>query len=161
MAILVGIVLWMIIGPNLALLGVVSSSGHSWAFFQAYSWLSDPRLFAETLQPDVTIAYWFGSVTSMIGFFAFFVGILVTFKGEKTWIFWIGLIILGLASVFLFSVLWQVLAIGDYWLNYWRNLVPPVVGAIVFMLIGLYMMRSGTKKEEQGKIKLLNQQSIA
>lgn len=157
MAIFVGIVFWTIVGPSLALLGVVSSPGHSWTFFQAYPWLSGPRSLVETLQPEVTAAYWFGAVTSMIGFFAFFVGTLATFKGEKTWIFWIGLIILGLSSVVLFSILWHFLAIGDYWPNYWRNLVPPVVGAVVFLLIGLYMMRAGTKREEQGKIKLLNQ----
>jgi len=156
-AILVGIILWTIVGPNLALLGVVSSQGHSWTFFQAYSWLSGPRSLVETLLAEVTATYWLGTVTSMIGFFVFFVGALAMFKGEKTWVFWTGLIILGLTSVILFSTLWYVLAFGGYWPNYWRTLVPPIVGAVVFILIGLYMMKSGTKREEQGKIQLLNQ----
>ena len=149
MAIFAGITFWIIVGPNLALSGVVSSQGHNAE--------SGPRPLVETLQPEVTAAYWLGTATSMAGFFVFFCSTLAAFKGEKTWIFWIGLIILGLTSVTLFSILWYALAIGGYWPDYWRTLVPPVVGAVVFILIGLYMMRSGTKRQEQGKIKLLNQ----
>ncbi len=80
------------------------------------------------------------------------------FEGEKTYVFWLGLIILGLASIALFSVLWypamsaQPQAPVDYYL---RLLVPPIAGAIVFILIGLYMMKSGTRKKEEGKTQLL------
>ena len=34
---------------------------------------------------------------------------------------------------------------------YWKFLVPPIVGSIVFILLGLYMMKSGATKEEEGK----------
>lgn len=77
---------------------------------------------------------------------------MVMFEGEKTYVFWIGLIILGLASVTLFSVVWYFGVLspsypsGDY---YWRILTPPIVGAIIFILIGLYMMKSGGKRQRQ------------
>ena len=80
------------------------------------------------------------------------------FEGEKTYAFWLGLIILGLASIALFSVLWySLLTVQPYVASYsyWRSMVPPVVGALVFLLIGLYMMKSGTKKKEEGKTQLL------
>ena len=66
------------------------------------------------------------------------------FGGEKTFVFWIGLIILGLASVGLFTVVWYyAIYNSDYYL---RSSVPLIVGGIVFVLIGLYMMKSGIKK---------------
>jgi len=83
------------------------------------------------------------------------------FEGEKTFVFWLGLIILGLASVALFSVSWYTILTAQPYVNidyYWKLLVPPVVGTIVFILIGLYMMKSGAKKEKReipGSTKLL------
>jgi biotin transporter BioY len=72
------------------------------------------------------------------------------FEGEKTFVFWIGLIILGLASVGLFGVLWMatVVMYPTNRLEFLKGLVPLVVGGIVFLLIGLYMMKSGVKKSE-------------
>jgi hypothetical protein len=63
------------------------------------------------------------------------------FKGEKTRMFWVGLTILGLASTVLFSIIW-------YFHRNWMYQVPPIVGSIVFMLIGLYMMKSGVQEEK-------------
>lgn len=82
------------------------------------------------------------------------------FEGEKTNIFWLGLIILGLASFTLFEMLWyQIVNIGEpyYSVSFWKYMVPPVAGAIVFILIGLYMMISGTKKKQEGKTQPLTQ----
>jgi putative Mn2+ efflux pump MntP len=81
------------------------------------------------------------------------------FKGKKSSVFWAGLLILGLASVILFSLLWFTMVLGpptniDY---YWKILTPPILGSVVFILIGLYMMKSGTKTEEEGKTQLLSQ----
>ncbi len=70
------------------------------------------------------------------------------FEGEKTFIFWVGLIILGLASVGLFSILW-VIALWDIYidrLTMLKQAVPLIAGTIVFILIGFYMMKSGVKK---------------
>ena len=74
------------------------------------------------------------------------------FEGERTFVFWIGLIILGLASVGLFSMLWMI-AVWDVpqYLDRFtilKQAVPVIVGGIVFILIGLYMMKSGVKKKE-------------
>jgi len=67
------------------------------------------------------------------------------FEGEKTLVFWIGLIILALASVGLFAIVWyDAVSFYQYW---WKYSVPFIVAAIVFILIGLYMMMSGVKKE--------------
>ena len=71
------------------------------------------------------------------------------FEGEKTFVFWIGLIILGLASVGLFGILWMI-AVWDGYLDRFTMLkqaVPVIVGGVVFIIIGLYMMKSGVKKK--------------
>jgi hypothetical protein len=77
------------------------------------------------------------------------------FKGEKTFIFWIGLIVLGLASVVLFSILWSVaVAVWEGYARtyYVRSLVPFLFGGVVFILIGLYMMKSGVKRKEARRL---------
>jgi uncharacterized membrane protein len=73
-------------------------------------------------------------------------------EGEKTFIFWIGLIVLGLTSVVLFSILWSVaVAVWEGYVgtHYARSLVPFLFGGVVFVLIGLYMMKSGVKRKEE------------
>ena len=73
------------------------------------------------------------------------------FEGEKTIIFWIGLIILGLASVGLFGILWMVTVViyPENHMKFIEGLVPLIVGGVVFILIGLYMMKSGVKKKAE------------
>jgi len=73
------------------------------------------------------------------------------FEGEKTYVFWIGLIVLGLSSVVLFSIVWfnVILAMKTYPYAVGPSIdfqVPFIVAAIVFILIGLYMMKSGVRK---------------
>jgi hypothetical protein len=72
-------------------------------------------------------------------------------KGEKTYVFWIGLIILGLASVSLFTIIWfNIITINKYHIGPSLEFqVPFIVAAIVFILIGLYMMKSGVKAEKK------------
>ena len=87
------------------------------------------------------------------------------FKGEKTYLFWAGLFILGLTSVVLFSAIWNTQNYRDtilvfesgslvpvqagLSLNLFIQIILPwVVGSIVFVLIGLYMMKSGVKDEK-------------
>jgi len=72
------------------------------------------------------------------------------FEGEKTFVFWIGLIILGLASIGLFGILWMI-GIWNGYIDRFEMLkqaVPVIVGGIVFILIGFYMMKSGVKKSQ-------------
>jgi len=70
------------------------------------------------------------------------------FEGEKTFVFWIGLIILGLASVGPFGILWMIAVWNGYIDRFTmlKQAVPVIVGGIAFVLIGLYMMKSGIKK---------------
>lgn len=70
-------------------------------------------------------------------------------NSEKTTVFWIGLILLSAASVFLFGVLWIVAAV--FHPNFRREivrspLIPAIVGGVVFIFIGIYMMRSGVSE---------------
>jgi len=76
------------------------------------------------------------------------------FEGEKTRVFWWGLIIFGLAIVELFGVLWYTFALNySYWYSSdgWRFITPWIFGGVVFMLIGFYMMKSGVKKEKESE----------
>jgi len=70
------------------------------------------------------------------------------FEGEKTLVFWIGLIILGLASVGLFGILYMIAIWNGYMDRFTmlKQAVPLIAGGIVFILIGFYMMKSGAKK---------------
>jgi putative Mn2+ efflux pump MntP len=78
--------------------------------------------------------------------------VLRLFNGEKTAVFWVGLLVLALASVILFSVLWSSQGYSSLQFNSLRlfimNSLPLIAGSIVFILIGLYMMKSGVKKEK-------------
>jgi len=71
------------------------------------------------------------------------------FEGEKGFVFWIGLIILGLSSVGLFGILWMIVVWDGYGDRFamLKYQVPTIVGAVVFILIGLYMMKSGLKRK--------------
>jgi putative Mn2+ efflux pump MntP len=71
------------------------------------------------------------------------------FEGEKTMLFWIGLIILGLASVGLFGILWMIAVWNGYGDRFGmlKYQVPTIVGGVVFILIGLYMMKSNVKRK--------------
>ena len=70
------------------------------------------------------------------------------FEGEKTFVFWIGLIILGLASVGLLGIVWMIAVWNGYVDRFamLKQAVPVIVGKIAFVLIELYMMESGVKK---------------
>jgi len=71
------------------------------------------------------------------------------FEGEKTIVFWIGLIILGLSPVGLFGILWMMAVWNGYryGLSMLRQGVPVIVGGVVFILIGLYMMKSSVREK--------------
>ncbi|MGB9714743.1 hypothetical protein C0199_01780 [Candidatus Bathyarchaeota archaeon] len=89
-AFIIGIPLWIAVGPSIANIGIVYNSGdHKWSFFQAYSWLSGYSWLdgSEPLNVEVTSVYWVGVLISIIGFFVFAVGLIgvtLTFL-LKTW----------------------------------------------------------------------------
>jgi xanthine/uracil permease len=70
-------------------------------------------------------------------------------EGEKTRVFWWGLIIFGLALSGLFATLWYMFIFSYGYDYYWRFFTPLIFGSIVFLLIGLYMMKSGVRKEKE------------
>ena len=75
--------------------------------------------------------------------------VLTLFEGEKTNLFWAGLIILSLASLWLFALIYTLIRI--YLLNagyYISENLPQILGAAVFILIGYFMMKSGVKKKK-------------
>ncbi|KPV62030.1 MAG: hypothetical protein AOA65_2068 [Candidatus Bathyarchaeota archaeon BA1] len=66
---------------------------------------------------------------------------------ERTWVFWVGLIVVGLASVALFGISWFMLVFPSrYWYEPLKVMAPGIVGSLVFIAIGLYMMKSGAKQ---------------
>jgi len=73
------------------------------------------------------------------------------FEDEKTYVFWIGLLILALASVGLFGILWMIAVWNTYMDQFTmlKQAVPVIVAGVVFMLLGLYMMKSGVHKKER------------
>lgn len=76
----------------------------------------------------------------------------------KTNIFWWGLIIFGSSLVTLFTIVWYPFAFFNVYPPYygyygytWKFVVPFVFGSLVFLYIGRYMMKSGTRKKEEDK----------
>jgi len=70
------------------------------------------------------------------------------FEGEKTRIFWWGLIFCAISIIVLFNIFWYSLAVSTG-LSL-MSFGPEIFGSIVFLLVGLYMMKNGTKKQEEG-----------
>ena len=89
------------------------------------------------------------------------------FKGERTPLFWAGLLILCFTFVVLFSAIWNIQNYSDTIIDfesgsetpvlvqaglsfdlYIQIILPWIVGGIFFILIGLYTMKSGVKKEQ-------------
>jgi hypothetical protein len=65
-------------------------------------------------------------------------------EARRTRIFWLGLVLFGLALISLFAVVWYTFV---YALFSWQYSIPWVVGSVAFLLIGSYMMRSGIGKQ--------------
>lgn len=68
------------------------------------------------------------------------------FEGKKTPVFWAGLIILTLAALILFAMLYYYVLWGRLTPDYVKGAFPILVGSVIFILIGFYMMKSGTEK---------------
>ena len=97
-----------------------------------------------------------GLAVSVVGSVLFVVGLTPkrklpskpTLSRARALLFWVGLVILGFASFYLFNSLWALSYISppSRWLKYG---VPNIVYGTIFILIGLYMMKSGVKKKEE------------
>ena len=102
-------------------------------------------------------------------------GVLDLFKGEKTVTFWIGLIILGYSIYQFCLAVWQIafynlvypamiqqisgisdingamsssLATSAITMQSLLTAIPGLIGGVIFLLIGLYVMKVGIKKEQ-------------
>jgi len=69
-------------------------------------------------------------------------------EGKKSMVFWVGLILLSLASVVLFGLIWMVAVVMHpaSRFEFLKGLVPLMVGGVVFAFIGICMMRSEMRK---------------
>ena len=75
--------------------------------------------------------------------------VLTLFEGEKTILFWLGLLLMSFSSIVLFSVVWYTAMYNPTWFgSALISTVPIMAGAIVFILIGFYMMKEGVKKKK-------------
>jgi hypothetical protein len=75
------------------------------------------------------------------------IGVMVVFEGKKTIVFWVGLLVLCAASLFLYSVFWTLFFYPS--LPYMAmSAIPVVVGGIFLILTGLILMKSGVKKQK-------------
>jgi len=64
LAIAVGSLLWVVVGPAVVLMGAPTSGrGSQWFFFEAYPWLSSSYSIA-----NISSTYWLGFALSVIGF---------------------------------------------------------------------------------------------
>jgi putative Mn2+ efflux pump MntP len=96
--------------------------------------------------------------------------VVIVFKGEKTTVFWIGLVSLGYSIFQFFQAFWvsiynsTVYPIGTtYYVTHLyiglfiRELVeyiPNIIAGIIFLVIGLYLMKVGVKKETTENLEL-------
>ena len=70
------------------------------------------------------------------------------FDGKKTIVFWVGLLVLCAASLFLYSVFWTLFFYPSLYYMFSMSATPVVVGGIFLILTGLYLMKSGVKKQK-------------
>jgi hypothetical protein len=82
--------------------------------------------------------------------------VLRLFNGEKTAVFWLGLVVFGYsvyefcsAGWFIFSYTEAQALLSPYLYPTVLNIiVPPIIGGIIFMIIGLYIMKAGLRKTQ-------------
>ncbi len=75
-------------------------------------------------------------------------------RGEKTAVFWLGLVVLGYSIYEFCSAGWFIFAYKmiepsisyELYPTVLNTIVPPIIGGIVFLVIGLYVMKVGVKK---------------
>ncbi len=93
------------------------------------------------------------------------------FEGEKTQVFWLGLVVFGYSIFQLCNAAWQLVyyylifptaypqqffpAGSSSYIDYLRlvsisqSVVPSVISGIIFLIVGLTIMRVGVRKEQK------------
>jgi len=66
-------------------------------------------------------------------------------------VFRVGLILLSLTSVILFGIVWMTVVVMRpmHHIEFLKGLVPLIVGGVVFLFIGAYMMRPEGRRVSQ------------
>jgi putative Mn2+ efflux pump MntP len=84
------------------------------------------------------------------------------FKGEKTTIFWVGLLVFGYSLAQFCSAIWQIIYFAGIYPRVYPgtatqslfeaqavySLIPLTISGVIFVIIGLYMMKKGIKQEQ-------------
>ena len=68
------------------------------------------------------------------------------FEGKKTVVFWIGLLVWCSASLVLYSIFWTLFSQPSLYSMAARSALPVFILGILFILIGLILMKFGVKK---------------
>jgi xanthine/uracil permease len=78
------------------------------------------------------------------------------FEGEKTAVFWLGLVVFGYSiyqfciagwQIFYYGLLFPISTLSIPWYAFTLNtVIPAIIGGIIFLVIGLYIMKAGVKR---------------
>ncbi len=68
------------------------------------------------------------------------------FEGKKTVVFWIGLLVWCSASLVLYSIFWTLFSQPSLYSMAAMSALPVFILGILFILIGLILMKFGVKK---------------
>jgi len=72
------------------------------------------------------------------------------FEGERTWVFWVGLFLFAQSCIAAFSASWWLAVTEPDKREFFVRFLPPCIfSAVVFIIIGLYMMATGVKKQNK------------
>ena len=69
-------------------------------------------------------------------------------KGEKTAVYWLGLVVFGYSIYEFFVAGWQTFLMNpDFGFSYKLQVAfPPIVAGIIFLIIGILIMKAGIVK---------------
>ena len=77
------------------------------------------------------------------------------FKGEKTLVFWVGLLVFGYSLSQFCFVIWFTIYINVIYPRVSPNYslvleagIPSIISGVIFVIIGLYMIKKGVKQEQ-------------
>ena len=82
------------------------------------------------------------------------------FKGEKTLVFWVGLLVFGYSLSQFCAAIWETIYLLIIFPREYPSttvniafqavypIIPLIIGGVIFAVIGLYMMKKGVKQEQ-------------
>ena len=85
---------------------------------------------------------------------------IAVFEGEKTLVFWVGLLVFGYSLSQFCAAIWQTIYFLVVFPSEYPHtsvnivyqlvypIIPSIISAIIFAIIGLYMMKKGVKQNQ-------------